>query len=60
MFVELAFAREFEDEEDAFRVVEVAVEAQDVWVCEVGLDLDLTPDLFLDFAILEFGFVQDF
>ena len=60
VLVEFAFAGEFEDEEDALAVVEVAVEAQDVGVREVGLDFDFAADLFFHFAVLQFGFVQHF
>ncbi len=60
VLVELALAGEFEDEEDALAVVEVAVQAQDVGVAQVGLDLDLAADLLLHLALLELGFVQHF
>ncbi|KAH9831296.1 cercosporin toxin biosynthesis protein, partial [Teratosphaeria destructans] len=60
VLVQLALARELEDQEDALGVVEVAVQAQDVGVREVGLDLDLASDLLLHFAGLQLGFVQDF
>ena len=60
VLVELAFAGEFEDKEDALAVVEVAVEAEDVGVGEVALDFDFAPDLLFHFALLEFGFVEDF
>ena len=59
MLVEFTFTREFEDQKDALAVVEVSVEPEDVRVPEVGLDLDFAPDLLLDFALLQFGLVQD-
>ena len=57
VLVQLAAARELENEEDAFAVVEVPEQAQDVGVAQVALDLDLAPDLLLDFALLQLGFV---
>ena len=29
-------------------------------MCEIGLDFDFSPDLPLDFALLELAFVEDF
>ena len=52
MLVQLALAREFEDQKDTLTIVEMPVEPEDVGVPEVGLNLDFTADLFLDFALL--------
>jgi hypothetical protein len=48
LLVHLALTGEFEHEEDAVLVVEVAVETEDVGVPEVLLDLDFASDLFFD------------
>lgn len=60
VLVQLSFAGELEDEEDALAVVEVAVQAQAVRVRQVRLDFDFAAHLLLDFSLLQFGFVQDF
>jgi len=60
VLVQLAFAGELEDQEDALAVVEVSVQAQAVRVREVGLDFDFAADLLFDFSLLQFGFMQDF
>jgi len=61
MLIQLSLAGEFQDQEDAFGIVKVPVELEDVGMAQVGLDLDLTTDLFLyAAAVLELGFVQDF
>ena len=41
--VELPLGRELEDEVDPALVIEVAEQAEDVGVAEVGLDLDFSP-----------------
>ena len=48
LLIHLTLASEFEHEEDAVFVVEVAVETEDVGVSEVLLDLDFASDLFLN------------
>jgi len=48
LLVHLTLAGEFEHEEDAVFVVEVAVETEDIGVSEVLLDLDFASDLFLN------------
>ena len=45
VLVQLALARELEDQEDAFAVMEVTEELEDVGVAEVALDFDLSADL---------------
>lgn len=50
LLVELALGGKLEHEEDTLRVVEVAVQAEDVGVTEVLLDLNLATDLFLNLA----------
>lgn len=40
--------------------MEVPVETQDVWVSEVLLDFDFAADLFFDFGVDDFGFVEAF
>mmetsp|Transcript_26252 Transcript_26252/g.59573 ORF Transcript_26252/g.59573 Transcript_26252/m.59573 type:complete len:212 (-) Transcript_26252:129-764(-) len=47
LLVELSASCELEDEVDAALVVEVAVQAEDVGVSQVGLDLDLSSQLML-------------
>lgn len=59
MLVEFALGGEFEDEEDPLRVVEVAVQTEDVGVREVRLDFYLAADLLFYFPLLELGLVQD-
>ncbi|KAF5315292.1 hypothetical protein D9619_007381 [Psilocybe cf. subviscida] len=58
LLVQLALARELEHEEDALLVVEVPVQAQDVGVPQVLLDLDLAPDLLLDLGRDDLGLVE--
>ena len=48
LFVHFTLAGKFKHEEDAVLVVEVAVEAKDVRVSKVLLDLDFASDLFLN------------
>ena len=43
VLVKLALGRELEDEVDPALVIEVAEQAEDVGVAEVGLDLDFSP-----------------
>ena len=40
-------------------VIEVPVQAQDVGVTQVGLDLDLSPELMLNIGLLELRLEQD-
>ena len=56
--VELSPARKLEHEEDALLVMEVAIEAEDVRVSQVLLDLNLAPDLLLDARLDDLGLVQ--
>lgn len=52
VFVQLAFAGEFQDQKHSLAVVEVSKQSQDVRMSQVGLDFDFTPDLLLDLALL--------
>ena len=58
LLVELALARELQHKEDALLVVEVAVEAHDVRVPQVLLNLDLAPNLLLDARLHDLGLVE--
>ena len=58
LLVKLALAGKFEHEKDALFVVEVTVEAEDVWMPEVLLDFDLTTDLLLDSRLDNLGLVE--
>jgi hypothetical protein len=40
--------------------MEIAIESEDMRVPEMGLDLDLAPDLLLDLVLDDLGFVQTF
>jgi hypothetical protein len=53
MLVQLTLTSEFEDEEHSLAVVEVAEESENIRVSQIGLDLDFSPDLLLDFALLQ-------
>ena len=58
LLVKLALAGKFKHEKDALFVVEVTVEAEDVWMPEVLLDFDLTTDLLLDSRLDNLGLVE--
>jgi hypothetical protein len=58
LFVKLALAGKFEHEKDALFVVEVAVEAEDVWMPEILLDFDLATDLLLHSGLDDLGLVE--
>lgn len=58
LFVELALAGEFEHEKNALLVVEIAVEAEDVWMSEVLLDFDFATDLLLHSGLDDLGLVE--
>lgn len=60
LLVQLALARKFEHQEDSLRVVEVSVQAKNVWVSKILLNFDLAPDLFLHLGLDNFGFVEGF
>ena len=49
----------FEDEVDSGVVVEVSVHSDDVWMPELGLDLNLTAELVLNGGFLELGLVEN-
>jgi hypothetical protein len=57
VLVKLTLASEFEDQEDALAVVEVAEKAEDVGMGKIGLNLDLSADLFLDLSLLKLDLV---
>ncbi len=58
LLVKLALAGKFEHEKDALFVMEVSVEAEDVWMPEVLLDFDLATDLLLYSGLHDLGFVE--
>lgn len=58
MFINISPWSEFEDEVDAFVVVEVPIQAQNVDVAKIGLDLDFTPDLKLHLRLDYLGFIN--
>ncbi|KAI9454641.1 hypothetical protein BJY52DRAFT_1224973 [Lactarius psammicola] len=58
LLVKLTFAGKFEHEEDVLIVVEVPVEAENVGVSEILLDLDFTTDLLLNPGLDNFGLVK--
>ncbi len=58
LLVELALAGKLEHEKDALLVVEVAIEAEDVGMSEVLLDLDFATDLLLDSGLDDLGLVK--
>ena len=53
--IKLALASEFEHEKDALFVVEVTVEAEDIWMPEVLLDFNLAADLLLHSGLDDLG-----
>jgi hypothetical protein len=59
VLVELAAGAVLEDQVDALVVEEVAVEAEDVDVAEVRLDLNLPAELVLDPGLEELGLLED-
>lgn len=59
MLVKLTFAGELENQKDALAVVEVTEQAKDVGVGKVGLNLNLSADLFLDLSLLKLDLVQN-
>ena len=58
LLVELTLAGKLEHEEDALLVVEVTVKAENMWVSEVLLDLDLATDLLLYSRLDDLGLVE--
>ena len=58
LLVKLALAGKFEHEKDALFVMEVTVEAEDVWVPEILLDFDLATDLLLYSGLDDLGLVE--
>lgn len=58
LLVELALAGEFEHEKNALFVMEIAVEAEDVWMSEVLLDFDFATDLLLHSGLDDLGLVE--
>ena len=48
LFVHFTLARKFKHEEDAVLVVEVAIEAKNIWMPKVLLDFYFASDLFLN------------
>lgn len=60
VFIQFTLAGKFQDQKDAFRVMEVSKEAQDIGMREMRLDFYFSADLLFDFALLEFGFVKHF
>jgi len=58
LLVELAFAGKFKHEKDVLFVMEIAVEAEDVWVSEVLLDFDFTTDLLFHLGLDDLGLVE--
>jgi len=60
LFVHFALAGELEHEEDAVLVMEVAVEAKDIGMSKVLLDLDFASDLFLNPRLHDLFLVEAF
>ena len=60
LLVKLALARKFEHEKDALFVVEVTVEAEDIWMPEVLLDFNLPTDLLLHSGLDDLRLVEAF
>lgn len=60
LLIQLSLSCELEHEEDTLLVVEVAVEAENVWVTEVLLDLNLATNLLFDTGLNNFGFIETF
>lgn len=58
LLVHLTLSSEFNHEEDAVLVVEIAVETKDVGVSQVLLDLDFASDLFLNPGLYNFLLVE--
>jgi len=58
MLVQLAFSGEFKNQKDTLAVMKMTEQTKDVGVCQIRLDLDFSPDLLLDFALLKFRLVQ--
>ena len=58
LLVQLAFTGKLEHQKNALLVVKVAVQAQDVGVSQVGLDLDLAPQLLFGLGFDELGLVE--
>jgi len=56
--VELSLSSELDHEEDAFLVVEVAIQPQDIRVAKVCLDFNFPADLLLDSGFDDFGLVE--
>jgi hypothetical protein len=60
VLVQLPLACILEDQENALRVVKVSIEAENVWVSQMTLDLDLSSHLFLHLSLLDLVLVEDF
>ena len=58
LLVKFTLASKLEHEKDALFIVEVTVEAEDVWMAEVLLDFDLATDLLLDSRLNNLGLVE--
>ena len=56
---ELALRRILEDQKHSLGVVKVAVQAQNIRVAQVRLNLYLTAQLVLDVCVLQLALVQD-
>ena len=59
MFIQLALASKFKDEEDSFAIVEMTVEAENIRMAQIAVDLDFPSDLLLDLSLLQLAFVED-
>lgn len=57
MLVKLPFAGILEDQKHPLAVVEMAVEAEDIWVAEVAVDLNLPPYLLFHLSLLQLAFM---
>ena len=60
MFVEFSLGGELENQEDAFCVVEVTEQLQNVGMGEVGLNFNLSSDLLFNFSLLDLRLVKHF
>ena len=59
MLVKLSFARKFKDDKDSFAVVEVTVEADNIRMSQIAVDLDFSPYLLFDLSLLQLTLMED-
>jgi len=56
--VEFSLGSELQDEVDPTLVVEISKETEDIWVSEMGLNFNFSPQLVLHLSLLQLGLEQ--